>query len=103
MQTRQKEFYLKALDEAEKLDFQTAGSIEGLDDEIAILRLKIREMVKDKDKESLRLTMAATNMLSRMVRTRYNMTKNQKKGLKEAIGTILKDYAVPIGAALLKK
>ena len=42
---KKKEFYAKVLDEAEKLDFQTACSIEGIDDEIAIIRLKIRDLV----------------------------------------------------------
>lgn len=101
--TRQNEFYLKVLDEAEKLDFQAASNIEGIDDEIALLRLKIREMAKDKDKNNLKLMMAVTGMLAKLVQARYNMTKNQKKGLKEAIGAILKDYAVPIGTALLQK
>ena len=99
---RKAEFYAKVLDEAEKLDFQTASSIEGMDDEIAILRLKIRQiMVKDRD--NIALMMAATSMLAKLVRTRYNMNKNQKKGLKEAIGNVLKNYAIPIGAALLNK
>jgi len=99
---KKKEFYAKVLDEAEKLDFQTACSIEGMDEEIGLLRLKIRS-IAGKKKEDIQLLMAATGMLTKMVRTRYNMTKNQKKGLKEAIGTVLKDYAIPLGAAILNK
>ena len=99
---KKKEFYAKVLNEAEKLDFQTACDIEGIDDEIALLRLKIRDMVA-KDKKDIQLMMTASGMLTKMVRTRYNMTKNQKKGLKEAIGKVLKDYAIPLTAALLNK
>jgi hypothetical protein len=35
------EFYSKVLSEAEKLEFEKAASVEGIDAEIAILRMKI--------------------------------------------------------------
>jgi len=41
--------------------------------------------------------MQATNALARLVKTRYNITKEQKKGLKEAIGNVLRDIALPLG------
>jgi hypothetical protein len=49
--------------------------------------------------------MQATNTLAGLVKTSYNMTKEQRKGLKEAIGNVLKDVAIPLGilGATLKK
>ena len=44
--------------------------------------------------------MQASNTLARLVRTRYNITKEQKKGLKEAIGNVLKDVALPLGIGI---
>ena len=44
--------------------------------------------------------MQATNALARLVRTRYNITKEQNKGLKEAIGNVLRDVALPLGIGI---
>jgi len=46
--------------------------------------------------------MQMTNALERLVKTRYNITKEQKKGLKEAIGNVLRDIALPLGIAVIK-
>ena len=95
-------FYSKVLDEAEQLDFELAHGAEGIDDEIALLRVKIKSIL-EKDPENIRLIMEATNTLARLIRTRYNITKDQKKGLKEAIGNVLRDIAVPLGIAVISK
>jgi hypothetical protein len=97
-------FYSKVLDEAGRLDFELASGVEGIDDEIALLRVKIKSIL-EKDPENIRLIMQATNTLAGLVKTSYNMTKEQRKGLKEAIGNVLKDVAIPLGilGATLKK
>ena len=93
-------FYSKVLDEAEKLDFELASGVEGIDDEIALLRVKIKSLLEN-DPEDIRLIMQVTNALERLVRTRYNITKEQRKGLKEAIGNVLRDVALPLGIGIV--
>ena len=99
-------FYARVLDEAEKLDFELASDVNGIDDEIALLRVKIKSILEH-DPENVTLIMHATNALERLIMTRYRITKEQRKGLKEAIGNVLKDIALPlgigIGATLNKK
>ncbi len=92
-------FYAKVLDEAEQLDFELAAGVEGIDDEIALLRVKIKSIL-EKDPENIRLIMQATNTLAGLVKTSYNITKEQKKGLKEAIGNVLRDVALPLGIGI---
>ena len=92
-------FYSKVLDEAEQLDFELASGVEGIDDEIALLRVKIKSLIAH-DPENIKLIMEATNTLARLVKTRYNITKEQKKGLKEAIGNVLRDIALPLGIGI---
>ena len=92
-------FYSKVLDEAEKIDFELATGVEGMDDEIALLRVKIKTLLAH-DPENINLIMQATNTLARLVKTRYNITKEQRKGLKEAIGNVLKDVALPLGVGI---
>jgi len=92
-------FYSKVLDEAERLDFELATGVEGIDGEIALLRVKIKAILKN-DPENIKLIMQATDALAKLVKTRYNITKEQKKGLKEAIGNVLRDVALPLGIGI---
>jgi hypothetical protein len=95
-------FYSKVLDEAEKLDFETAAGSDGLDDEITLLRVKIKKLI-EKDPENIELIMSATNMLAKLIRTRYNISKKQEKGLGEAIKNVIKDIGIPLGVAIINK
>ncbi|MFC1987245.1 hypothetical protein ACFLVH_01700 [Chloroflexota bacterium] len=92
-------FYSKVLDEVEQLDFELATGVEGIDDEIALLRVKIKSLLES-DPENIKLIMQATNTLAKLVRTRYNISKEDKKGLKEAIGNVLRDVALPLGIGI---
>lgn len=92
--------YSKALDEAEGLDFVLAQDMEGIDDEIALLRVKIKSLLET-DPENVRLIMQATDALARLVVARYRITADQKKALKHAIGSVLKDLAIPLGIKYL--
>jgi len=92
-------FYSRILNEAEQLDFELATGVEGIDDEIALLRVKIKSLLAN-DPENIKLIMQATNTLARLVRTRYNISREDKKGLKEAIGNVLKEVALPLGIGI---
>lgn len=92
-------FYSKVLDEAEQLDFELAAGVEGFDDEIALLRVKIKSLLEN-EPENIKLILQMTNALERLVRTRYNISKEQRKGLKEAIENVLKEIAIPLGIGI---
>ena len=92
-------FYTRVLDEADLIDFEMATGVEGIDDEIALLRVKIKSILSS-DPDNIKLIMQITDALSRLVRTRYNITKDQKKGLKEAIANVIGDIAVPLGIGI---
>lgn len=89
-------FYARVLDEAERLDFELASGVEGIDDEIALLRVKLKSLLES-EPENINLLMQATNALARLVKTKYNISKEQRKGLKEAIGNVIRDIAIPLG------
>ena len=97
-------FYSKVLDEAERLDFELAAGVEGIDDEIALLRVEIKSILElEKKREDGKRIIQATNARERIIRTRYKSTKEQRKGLKEAIGNVIRDIAVPLGIATIQK
>jgi hypothetical protein len=90
-------FYSRALDEAEKLE--EASYVEGIDEEIALLRVKLRELLEEQP-ERIDLHFEAANIIARLVRTRYQITREQKKSLKEAIQKVLTEVAVPLGVGI---
>jgi hypothetical protein len=92
-------FYSKVLDESERLDFALATGVEGIDDEIALLRVKIKSLIAH-DPDNITLIMQAINTLARVISTKYNLSKKDKKGLKEAIGNVLRDVALPLGIGI---
>jgi hypothetical protein len=61
--------------------------------------VKIKTLLEH-DPENIKLVMQATNTLAGLVKTRYNISKEEKQGLKEAIGNVLKEVAVPLGIGI---
>ena len=95
-------FYSMVLDEEEQLDFEQATRAEGLDDEIAMLRVRIKSVLRH-DPDNIKLIAQATNALAKLVSTRYNISKDDKNGLMEAINNVLKDVALPLGIGFIGK
>ena len=92
-------FYSKVLDEEQQREYTQAVEVEGLDSEIALLRVKIKSLVA-RDPENIDLITQGTNALARLTMTKYNINKTDKQGLREAIGNVLKDVALPLGIGL---
>jgi uncharacterized protein YjcR len=92
-------FYSRALSEAERLEIDELRDLEGVDDEIALIRWKLRQLIED-NPDRIDLQMQAAGMIARLVRTRYQITKEQKKSLKEAVQRVLQEVAVPLGIGI---
>jgi hypothetical protein len=90
------------LDEAEKLALKEASDIEGLDEEIAVLRLKLRQLL-EKEPEKFELHLKVASTIARLVGIRYDINKEQKKSLREAISRVLTEIAIPLGVNILFK
>jgi len=99
---RKPSFYEQALDEADKLELQEALGIDGIDQEIALLRIKLRELI-EKSPNRIDLHLEAASTIARLVRTRYTISKEQKKSLKEAITKVITEIAIPLGVKVLMR
>jgi hypothetical protein len=91
------DFYSRLFDETERFDFNNAAGIEGIDEEIALLRLEIKKAISGGDDRNLLLLVKATSALEKLIRTRYRINTSQRQGLKEAIGNVIRDVLVPLG------
>ena len=92
-------FYSRVLDDVGKMDMEAAAGVAGIDDEIALLRVKIKSVL-EKDPENIGLIMKATNTLAGLVMTRYRINKEHRQGLREAITNVLKEVAIPLGISV---
>lgn len=92
-------FYSKVMGEAEKADFELAMELDGIDEEIALLRVKIKSLI-EYDPQNIRLIMHAIDSIGRLIRTKFSIGKNDKKGLLDAVAGILKDIAIPMGVGI---
>lgn len=89
-------FYGPALDETAGIMLEEAGGVEGLDEEIAVLRLLLRDIIRDEPgKVDLRLR--TVNAIANLVKIRYSISKEQKKCLREAITRVFTELAIPLG------
>jgi hypothetical protein len=84
------------LDEAERMELQVALEVQGLDEEIALLRWKLRSLL-EKEPENIKLLLQATNTLARLVKSRYNLSRDEDATLKDTILKVLKELALPLG------
>lgn len=89
-------FYSKVLDEKEQAAYDQAIFVEGIDEEIALLRVKMISLL-ERDPENIRLITQAANTLIKLILIKHDVGRNDVKSMKEAIGTVLRDVALPLG------
>jgi hypothetical protein len=92
-------FYSRALTEAEKADLDEASLVEGIDQEIAFLRMKLKELAEN-EPDRIDLHLEAANTIARLIRTRYQVSKEEKQSLKDAITKVLTEVAAPLGIGI---
>ncbi len=92
---RSRGFYDSALSEAERILLPEAMEVEGLEEEIAVLRVKLNSLIAQ-EPENMALVLRGMAMLTRAVATKYRLSKEAKENLADAIDSVLKE----IGGAL---
>ena len=88
-------FYSCVLDELEKHDLEEALLLDGIDEEIAILRVKLKSVLRHCPRNTTLITHAALS-LARAVQIKDRF-KPDKQGLKEAFSNVIRDFAIPVG------
>lgn len=83
------DFYGSALDAAEQIDLEAASDIEGLDREIALLRMKLRKAVSERP-EDLQLMLHGMTTLVNAVSARYRLSKRAEEELSESIAGVMR-------------
>src|ERR1035437_9194026 len=87
-------FYSKALTHEEKRELKYASGVDGLDQEIAILRIKFRSLLAQ-DGQNLHLINQTAETLARLYSIKFTLSKNDSSKLKEAVTAALEQFIIP--------
>ncbi len=82
-------FYKSVFDEA---DLLAALRIEGIDEEVAALRIELRRIAGANPKD-VELLLKATTLVVRAVAQRYRMSPQSKRAFAEAAATVVEQLA----------
>ena len=86
-------FYSQVLPSPEKRELKFAVEVDGLDQEIAILRVKFRSLLFE-DGQNLRLINQTAETLGRLYSIKYGLSKNDSSKLKEAVTQVLEEFTI---------
>jgi hypothetical protein len=75
--------------QAERASLPAALEIEGVDEEIAVLRLRLRQALAERP-EDLQLMFRGIELLTRAVATRYRLSKEAKGDLGASIAEVIR-------------
>jgi hypothetical protein len=83
-------FYGRALSEAERVLLPQAREVQGLEQEIALLRVKLATVVQEHP-ENLPLMLRGVELLVRAVSAEYRLSRKSQYNLAAAIDSVLKE------------
>ncbi len=92
-------FYSSVLAPDELQSLEQAGEVDGIDSEIALLRVKLKSIVKH-DPDNLELIAKAVVALTKLLMAKASIAKQDKSGFKQAVVEALKDLALPFGVGV---
>ena len=88
-------FYSKKLTRKQQHALEAASDVHGLDQEIALLRIKIQSIVET-DPDNHELLIKAMSSLTRMVKAK-TMMRDDHEGLHTGLLNVFNDIAAPMG------
>jgi hypothetical protein len=89
-------FYAKSLSKKEQEALEEAAEVKGVDNEIALLRVKIASII-DSDTENVRALNAAISTLARLLKINDTLRKNNPEGLAEISSRVFRQEVAPLG------
>ncbi|MGD0114909.1 MAG: hypothetical protein ABSC13_02750 [Dehalococcoidia bacterium] len=85
-------FYDLAVPQGDRIALTVAHEVEGLDQEIAVLRVRLRRALEEHP-ENMTLMLKGVEMLVKAVSAGYRLSKDAKADLSESVRGTLEEYA----------
>jgi hypothetical protein len=84
-------FYSQALSEAERADFAVALEMDGIEAEIALLRMRLRQALTGHS-DDLPLMLKGIDLLSKALARRYHLGRQEAQAAEDAIRSVLSEF-----------
>ena len=93
-------FYSKSLGPADRFDLRAAADMEGVDEEIALLRFEIRKVLAGGDVLNLVPLAKAAFALEKLIRTRRLLLDEKRPALELAVANVIRHVLLPLGPGI---
>lgn len=97
MTRRARSFYTRALSAADRAALEDAREVEGLADEVALLRVLIRRLLEEDGAEAP-LVQSAMRLLVQTLVAQQRLSGRQAEGLGDAAARLLEEFGALLGA-----
>ncbi len=96
-------YYSKSLNKSEQFDFTQAAGLEGITEEITLLRFEIKKAITGGDVYNLIPLSKAALALEKLIRTHQKIFVARQIGIKDSMEKIFRNLLVPMGQDMVKK
>ena len=95
-------YYSRAFNETEQIDLVLAAGMEGINEEIALLRFEIKKAVSGGDIKNLVPLVKATDALEKLIRTHHKLYLEKQDKLKKAVENVFNNVLAPLAPDICK-
>ena len=92
-------FYASALEQAERDDLAEAANIAGLEDEVALLRLRLR-IALERHPDDFRLIESGARLLIQSLLAQHRLSPKQADNLGEAMTGVIEEFGQVLRSAI---
>lgn len=82
-------FYAKAMDLTDQLSFAVAREVEGVTEEVVLLRVRIKAALEDDDPDDVRQVLPMVRMLAQLLMTQHRLSAAVGDGLAENLAGVI--------------
>jgi hypothetical protein len=97
-----KSFYASNMDEKDRRQYKEAAELTSIDQEIALLRLELKNAITDGSIDKLQIIIKATDSLNRMLRTLHKITDKRKENFINSMQRTIESMIVQGGVVANK-
>ncbi len=92
-------YYSQSLNKPEKLDYNLAAGVEGMTEEIALIRFEMKKAITSDDIHRLIPLSKATYALEKLIRTHHHLYLEKQQNINTAIENVIRHVLFSLGPA----
>jgi hypothetical protein len=96
-------YYSRKLAAVEKHDYEFTAGMQGVEEEITLLRFEIKKAISGGDIKNLIPLTKAALALEKLIRTHHQFFAEKQDNLKAALRNVIRDVIIPFGPDIFEK